>query len=275
MPRLRDRHVRWALTPIAIGALAWPVAITAMIAVRSSTALAQVGLLAFVLDPEWAPSRSRWLISQLAATTVVSSLAAIGLAAPVSLGLALHLRWFAGPIPAGGVRLVLGVLAGVPSVVYGLVALTVWVPLVRAVQPPGLSLLAASITLAIMITPTLALGADAALQGVEAGPVRAAAALGLGPVDTTRAVLLPLAAPGLRVAVVVAITRALGETMALLMVAGNAVSWPSSPFVPVRTLTGGIAVEMAYATGVHRSALFVCGLLLLLLVSLLALGGRR
>ncbi|MFZ5477196.1 MAG: ABC transporter permease subunit, partial [Myxococcota bacterium] len=169
----------------------------------------------------------------------------------------------------------LGVLAGLPSVVVGLAALLVVVPAIRSVAPPGLSVLAAVITLAAMVLPTLAIGADAAFAQVDRGPVAAAHALGLAPVDVARGVLLPLAAPGLRAVGVVALARALGETMALLMVAGNTVAWPTSPFVSFRTLTGGLAMEMAYAGSLHRAALFVAGLLLLGLVSAVALGARR
>ncbi|MEZ4323106.1 MAG: ABC transporter permease subunit [Myxococcota bacterium] len=263
---LRDRHVRGLLGVLVALASLLPLAIGGLVAHGASRALVSLGPLAFLTGGEWAPSRDHWFLLQMVAASIVSSAGAVGLAFPVSLGLALHLRWFAGPRAAGLVRASLGILAGTPSVVFGLVALQLVVPVLRALQPPGLSLGAAILTLAVMLLPTLGLGMDAALAQVPAGPVRAAAALGLDAWETTRAVLLPLAWPGLRTATVLALTRALGETMALLMVAGNTVAWPGSLFQPVRTLTGGIAVEMAYAAGDHRSALFVSALALFALV---------
>ena len=251
-----------------------PIGIGALVLQGAWRALVNLGPTSFLWGTAWAPSSGQWFIVQMIGATVVSSAGAVLLAAPPALGLALHLRWFATPLGARITRLVLGVLAGTPSVVFGLVALQLVVPLVRAVQPPGLSLAAAILTLAAMLLPTLGLGMDAALVQVPEAPVRAAHALGLGAWDTTRAVVLPLAWPGLRTAVVLALTRALGETMALLMVAGNTVAWPTSVFQPVRTLTGGIAVEMAYAAGDHRSALFVAALALFALVVLLS-GVRR
>ena len=120
--------------------------------------------------------------------------------------------------------------------------------------------------LSIMILPTIALSAEAALAGVPAEYRRAAAALGISRWSTVRHVVFPAARSGLFTGVLLETGRAIGETMAILMVCGNVIQTPTSLFDPVRTLTANIALEMAYAMGSHRSALFASGLLLLILI---------
>ena len=151
--------------------------------------------------------------------------------------------------------------------VYGLVVL---VPLIGRLHPPGPSLLAGILVLAIMILPTIALLADASFAAVPASHLRGAASLGLSRWGTLRGVVFPVARSGLFTGVILATGRAIGETMAILMVAGNVVKTPDSLFAPMRTLTANIALEMAYATGSHRSALFVSGLVLMAMIVALA-----
>ncbi|MGH8553486.1 MAG: PstC family ABC transporter permease, partial [Methylococcales bacterium] len=167
-------------------------------------------------------------------------------------------------------RVVLTLLAGIPSVVYGLWGLTVLVPLIGRLQAPGASLLAAILILSLMILPTIALTSAASLAGVPREWLMACDALGLSRRGRILGVALPAAAAGIQSGVLLAIARALGETMAVLMVAGNVVRYPSGLFEPVRVLTANIALEMAYATGPHRAGLFASGLLLTLLVLVLA-----
>jgi phosphate transport system permease protein len=126
-----------------------------------------------------------------------------------------------------------------------------------------------------MILPTIALVSEAALTGVPARYRRGAAALGLSRWTTLRGVILPAARSGLFTAVILGMGRAIGETMAVLMVAGNVVRVPDSVFAPMRTLTANIALEMAYALGDHRSALFLSGLLLMAMVVVLVLTAER
>lgn len=161
-------------------------------------------------------------------------------------------------------------LAGIPSVVYGLWGLTVLVPLVSQWEPPGASLISAMLILALMILPTVALTSEAALAAVSHANLQGASALGLSRKGIVLGVALPSARKGIQTGVILATMRALGETMAVLMVAGNVVQTPTSLFDPVRMLTANIALEMPYAMGEHRAALFASGLLLMLIVTLLA-----
>jgi phosphate transport system permease protein len=166
-------------------------------------------------------------------------------------------------------RRLIELLAGIPSVVYGFWGLVVLVPLIGRIHPPGQSLLAGILILTIMILPTIALMADASLSNIPPEYLRGAAALGLSRHTTVRSVVLPAAKSGLFTGVILETGRAIGETMAILMVAGNVVQLPQSVFDPIRTLTANIALEMAYATGNHRAALFVSGLVLMIVIIVL------
>jgi phosphate transport system permease protein len=145
----------------------------------------------------------------------------------------------------------------------------VLVPLISRIHPPGPSLLTGIFVLALMILPTIALVADTSLGNVPPSYLQGAAALGLGRWAIVRGVAMPAARAGLSTAVVLGTGRAIGETMAVLMVCGNVVQMPEGLFSPVRTLTANMALEMAYAMADHRSALFVSGLVLMALVGLL------
>jgi len=164
----------------------------------------------------------------------------------------------------------LNLLAGIPSVVYGLWGLTELVPLIGRWQPPGASLLAAILVLTLMILPTVALTSFSALAAVPGDILAGAAALGITRKGQIISVALPAARNGISGGVLLAMARALGETMAVLMVAGNVVQNPTGLFEPVRSLTANIALEMAYATDHHRAGLFASGLFLTLLVLALA-----
>jgi phosphate transport system permease protein len=174
------------------------------------------------------------------------------------------------PAPlAGTYRRLVELLAGIPSVVYGFWGLVVLVPIIRGWAPPGPSLLAGILVLTIMVLPTIALFADAALANVPREELRAAAAVGLGRWGTLRGVVFPHARAGLVTGVILQTGRAIGETMAILMVCGNIVKMPGHIADPIRTLTSNIALELGYAVDDHRSALFVSGLLLVGMIILL------
>jgi phosphate transport system permease protein len=227
---------------------------------------------------EWQPAEGRYNLVPMMAGTMLASLAAMLLAAPLGVASALFCRYYAPPRLARLYRGMIGLLAGIPSVVFGFWGLTVLVPLVGEWQPPGASLLTASFILALMILPTVAASSEAALSAVPAAYRQGASALGLSLRASIVGVLLPGARAGIFAGLMLSMARALGETMAVMMVAGNVVQIPESLFDPMRTLTANIALEMAYATGDHRGALFVSGLALIimaLVLSSLAMQARR
>lgn len=273
--RLGDRAVAGLLGPSAWLVAALPVLLLAFVAAEAAPALWEYGPVAFLTDARWGPTTGRVGLAPMLAGSVVSSFLAVAVAAPWAVAFAVHVNHFAPAWLAAVARGTVGLLAGIPSVVFGLVALTHLVPLLAPEHPPGLGLGVAVVTLTAMIVPTAAAAADAAVRQVPAEGPLAARALGLGAWDAARSVVLPMAAPGIRAGLLLALGRAIGETMAVLMVAGNTVQYPTGPFTPFRTLTGNVAVEMSYATGLHRSALFVSALALLgLVVAVLALHGR-
>ncbi len=236
---------------------------------EASPALASLGPKPFVADEIWLPGAGRFALLPMVAATLLVAGGALLLAVPMGVGSAVFCRFYAPGWIAGSYRRVIQLLAGIPSVVYGLWGLDRLVPLIGRWHPPGPSLLAAVLVLALMILPTVALVAEASLAQVSASSIRGALALGLSRWSMVRRVALPSARSGVAAGILLAAGRALGETMAVMMVCGNVVQWPRSIFDPVRTLTANIALEMAYAMDVHRAALFVSGLVVTGLVLLL------
>ncbi|MGE3163287.1 MAG: phosphate ABC transporter permease subunit PstC [Planctomycetota bacterium] len=244
--------------------------IVACVATWALPAIRDVGLARFVSDGSWHPREGTYDLLPMLVGSLLVTAGAVACAAPIGI-LAAVCANFHAPAPlAWLLRRTFEVLGAVPSVVFGLWGLVSIVPWVAAIAPPGPSLFSAMAVLALMIVPTVALTADAALRAVPAELIRGAVALGLGRAGVLRHVVIPTARPGLVAGNVLAVGRALGETMAVLMVCGNVVQIPGSLFDPVRTVTANIALEMGYATGSHRSALFVSALALVLLVALLA-----
>ena len=237
--------------------------ILAFLVLEAAPALSAIGPAHFVSDPSWHPSSGLYNMTPMLVASLAITAGAVLLAAPLGVASALFCHFYAPPKLARLYRAFIQLLAGIPSVVFGFWALVVLVPVLAP------SLLAGILILALMILPTVALIADSSIAQVPPDQLRAAAALGLTRWSTIRGVILPSARSGLVTALILATARAIGETMAVLMVCGNVVKLPKQLSDPVRTLTANIALEMSYAGGLHRSALFVSGLLLLALVALL------
>lgn len=245
--------------------------ILAFLLLESWPALHALGPRRFVQDASWHPSggptSGTFLLTTMLAASLLATVGALVLATPPSVAVAMCCQYYCHPIIASITRHGLFVMAGVPSVVYGFWGLTVLAPLIRQWQAPGQSLLAAMIVLAIMITPTIAILSERAFAALPKDLSHAAAALGLSRWTTIRRVLLPAASGRIKGAIVLASGRAIGETMAVLMVSGNVIQAPKGLLLPVRTLTANIALELGYALDFHRAALFVSGLLLALTVT--------
>lgn len=246
-----------------------------LLLVEAAPALSTLGPGQWLADPGWQPSGGRYNLLPMIVGSALVALGALLLAVPLGLGAALFAQFYAPPGVARLWRRGLELMAGIPSVVYGFWALLVLVPLIRTLAPPGQSLLAGILVLALMILPTVAVTADAALAALPRALLSAARALGLGRVSRITRVALPAARAGILTGIVLALGRAVGETLAVLMVAGNVVQVPGSLLDPFRALTANIALEMAYAAELHRSALFVCGLVLFVItVGLVLLAAR-
>lgn len=220
----------------------------------------------------WDPKGGRYGMLVFLAGTLTTTAGGLLLGTPLAIGSALFLAQMAPrrvrSIMTGGVEL----LAGVPSIVLGWLGFTVMVPWIRAATgDSGTGILAASIILGIMVIPTITTIAKDALEAVPESYLQAALAMGATRWQTIRRVLLPAAKPGLLVAEILGMGRAIGETMAVAMVIGPASAFPRSLTSPTHTLTTKILIEMGESTGIQRSALFAMGLVLLLLAMLIIL----
>lgn len=266
-----DLPLLWTLRMLAALAGAITLLIVAFLILEAWPALQTPGLSHFLTDASWFPASTtpQFNLVPMVAGTLAATLGAMLLATPLGIAAALFSRFYAPPTVATWFRRLLELLAGIPSVVYGFWGLVVLTPLIRQWAPPGQSLLAAILVLSLMILPTIALLSETALRSVPRAYLQGAAALGLSRWATIRGVALPAAHCGIVSSILLAAGRAIGETMAVLMVAGNIVKVPDSLFAPVRTLTANIALELGYALDGHRAALFVSGLILLALIVLL------
>ena len=224
-----------------------------------------------VTDDAWNPAGRQFNLTPMIFGSLLATFGSALLAAPIGIGVAIFLNYYSPKKIGWAVRRLVEIMAGVPSVVYGLWGLSVLVPLIASISPieQGQSLLAGILILAFMTIPTIIVAADAAIQAVPTQQVHAAAALGLGTRATVWSIVLPSARFGLLSAVILQFARAIGETMAVLMVCGNLVETPDSIFASVRTLTSNIALEMGYADDHHRSILFLSGLVGLVIVAVL------
>lgn len=272
MSRLNaDTRLEFSLMTTAVLSAALLVLVVAFLLKESWPALQGMGWWRFISSEGWYPLDQQYSLAPMLIATAITGIGALLLAAPFGIAVAVFSVFYAPPATAGALQNLIGLMAGIPSVVYGFWGLTVLVPLIAAWEPPGASLLAAVIVLALMVLPTVMLTTKAALLAVPGASLMGATALGITRQGIILHIALPAAQARINAGILLATARALGETMAVLMVAGNVVQLPSSVFDPIRVLTANMALEMAYATGEHRSALFVSGLVLTGLVTVLTL----
>ena len=264
-----DTLTLWLLRGAAGAAMGVVLLILLFLAIESWPALRHISIERFLTDPSWNPGENLYNLAPMLSGTLYAAAGALLLATPLGIASALFIVYYASPHAASIYRRLVELLAGIPSVIYGFWGLTTLVPLINQLHPPGASLLAGILVLTLMILPTIALTAYAALLAVPGEYMVGATALGLSRWGMIRGVALPAAKKGIAAGVILAAGRAIGETMALLMVTGNVVQNASSLFEPIRTLAANIALEMPYAMNDHRAALFVSGLTLMLLVMLL------
>ncbi len=264
-----DRTSKYIVLICASVSIVILLAIAIFIVKEGLPAFREVGLFNFLFGTEWRPGRDEFGILPMIIGSVVVTLGAMILAVPLGIGCAILLAEVAPPRIRALLRPAVELLVGIPSVVYGLVGMILLVPMVRQIGGSGYSIAAASIVLMAMVLPTIISISEDSIRAVPRGHKEAALALGATRWQTIWHVLLPAARPGIVAGVILGMGRAIGETMAMIMVIGNAVIIPTSPLDPARTLTGNIAVEIMYATGVHRSALFATGVVLLVLIIIL------
>lgn len=249
------------------------VLICLFIILKSLPFFTEVGITALWQDRSWAPTEGLYNLVPMLVGSLLVTLGAVILAGPTGVLLAIFGHYYAPSWLRSIYRGLMELLSGIPSVVYGFWGLIVLVPWINQYAAPGASLIGACIILAIMVLPLVVLAADSAFSQTPKQWLVAADALALQRWSKVWRIVLPNALPSILSGVTLQTGRALGETMAVLMVCGNIVQIPGSLFDPIRTLTANIALEMAYATETHVHALFVSGLILLMLtIALVYLG---
>ncbi|MGI6028870.1 MAG: phosphate ABC transporter permease subunit PstC [Candidatus Heteroscillospira sp.] len=256
-------------------AIGFVLLITIYLIISGIPAIREVGLWNFLFGTVWDSTNKtdpQFGILPMILTSIYGTCGAVVIGVPIGFLMALFLAKAAPPKLAAVIRPAVDLLAGIPSVVYGLVGMIVLVPAIRVAfnLPAGDSLLAAIIVLTIMILPSIISVSETALRAVPKEYEEASLALGATELETYFRVSAPAAKSGIAAAVVLGIGRAIGEAMAILMVAGNVANMPSL-FKSVRFLTTGIAVEMAYSSpgSLQRNALYSIGLVLFVFIMLI------
>lgn len=281
-----DRYIRYLLLAAALSAVAIVFLIVLFTMAEAWESVEKIGVQAMLLGTIWRPGSivgaesGQFGLLPMIVGSILSTLGALVLGVPLSVGTAILLAEVAPPLVREIIRPAVELLAGIPSVVYGLFGMVVLAPLIREMVPlpynTGFGLLNASVILAVMIMPTVANIAEDAIRAVPRHYKEGSLALGATHWQTICNVILPAARSGIVAAVILGIGRALGETMAVIMVIGNSIAIPrplnDNPLTiflsSARTLTGNIAVEINYAAGPHRSALFFTGVLLFVMIFL-------
>ncbi len=248
--------------------------ITIYLVISGIPAIRKIGLLHFLLGKEWASTaqQPQYGILPFILTSIYGTAGAIFIGVPIGFMTAVYLSKIAGQKVKGMIETAVSLLAGIPSVVYGLVGMMVLVPGIRLIFriPDGASLFAAIVVLAIMILPSIIKVSLTALEAVPKEYEDASLALGATPIETYFRVSVPAAKSGIAAAVVLGVGRAIGEAMAIMMVAGNAPNMPEI-FQSVRFLTTAVASEMSYAAegSLQKQALFSIALVLFLFIMMI------
>lgn len=270
MKNFKEKSTESIFFVIALSSLSVLALISVFILIKGIPIISKVGLFNFIFGMKWAPSQGAFGIFPMIIGSVSVTIGAAILGVPIAICCSIFLAEFA-PAPLRNIfRPAIQLLAGIPSVVYGFWGVLFIVPTIRKyLGGPGLSILAGSIILAIMILPTIISISEVSLLALPRQYKEGGLAMGLTHWQTIYSIMLPAAKSGIVSAIILGIGRAIGETMAVIMVLGNAVAIPESILDPVRTLTTNIGIEMGYASGEHQQALFATGIVLFVIIMIL------
>ena len=269
---LREGVARVLFATAAALSIAAVALICLFLLVNGVPAMAEIGLPEFLFGTTWRPANDLYGIFPMIVGSLYVTAGAIVVGVPGGLLTAVYLSRFARGRVGSFLRSGVELLAGIPSVVYGFFGLVIIVPFVRLLGPgTGLSVLAASLILGIMILPTIITVTQSALDAVPARYYEGALALGVDHEHAVFKVVAPAAASGIMAAIVLGLGRAIGETMAVVMVAGNMPIIPDSLLSGVRTMTANIVLEMGYAADLHREALIATGVVLFVFILLITM----
>lgn len=255
-------------------AVAFVLIITGFLIVSGIPAIKEIGITDFLFGTKWASTaaNSSYGILPFILSSVYGTAGAIVIGVPIGLMCAIFLAKMSGDKTSGLVRSAVDLLSGIPSVVYGLLGMIIIVPAVREIfnLPDGANLFSAIIVLSIMILPSVISVSETAIRAVPKEYEEASLALGATKTETVFKVIVPAAKSGILTSVVLGIGRAIGEAMAVMMVAGNVANMPNL-FTSVRFLTTAVASEMSYSSGLQRQALFSIALVLFIFIMIINL----
>lgn len=266
----KEKLIRLSLLMIAFSAVSILLIITIFIFGEGMPVMVKYGLRKFLFGLDWFPlERSYGLLPMIIGSLMVTG-GALVIGVPFGLACAVVLTEFSSKRLRRFLKPIIELLAGIPSVVYGFIGVVILIPFIRDhLGGPGFSVLASSVILGIMILPTIISISIDSLEAVPRTYREGSIALGATRWQTTRMVMFPAAKSGIIASIILGMGRAIGETMAVIMVAGNAATIPRSLLDPVRTLTSNIALELGYAAGEHRQALFATGVILFVIIMIL------
>ena len=263
------KYVFLAAACVSVGAV---ILICIFMFANGVPAMVKIGFGKFLFGMKWKPGLDLFGIFPMIMGSIVVTLGAIVLGVPVGILTAVFLARFSPKRFHSVLKSGVDLLAGIPSVVYGFFGLTAIVPLIGKIGGgSGTSILAASIVLAVMILPTIIGVSEAAIRSVPSGYYEGSLALGACKERSVFFAELPAARSGIVAGIILGVGRAVGETMAVIMVAGNQAVMPRGLFKGVRTLTANIVLEMGYASGLHREALIATAVVLFFFILIINL----
>lgn len=235
-------------------------------------AFAKIGIFQFLLGSQWSPGRDIYGIAPMVVGSIYVTAGALLVGVPIGLLTAVFMARFCPKWLYKALKPAVNLLAGIPSILYGFFGMMVLVPMFRQVFPgSGKSMLTASVLLGMMILPTIVSVSESAIAAVPSGYYEGARALGASHEEAVFFTVVPAAKSGILAGVVLGVGRAVGETMAVVMVAGNQAVFPESLFRGARTLTANIVLEMGYAADLHREALIATAVVLFVFILLINL----
>lgn len=265
-----ERVIQLFLFLCALIAVLGVILISYFIVKEGLPVIQKVGFFNFLLGKQWAPTQQIYGIYPMILGSILTTLGALVIGVPIGVGCAVFLAEIAKPKVANIIRPGIELLAGIPSVVYGLYGLVVIVPFIRKTfNNQGFSILAGSLILAVMILPTIINISESAIRSVPKEYKEGSLALGGSHWQAIYKVIVPAARSGIIAGIILGMGRAIGETMAVIMITGNSTLIPESILSPIRTLTGNIGIEMGYASGEHQQALFATGIVLFMFIMIL------
>ena len=279
--KLKEKIGKAVFAAAAVICVIAVVAIFAFLIYKSIPAFGKLGVFRFMFGDNWSPDRLDTYDSPLSGTYGILTMIAGTLTATVGALLvggvlgyftAIFLAFYCPPAPRRVLSAVINLLAGIPSVVYGFFGIVFLLPLLARIAPNnGSGLLATSLILGIMILPTVVSLSRTSLEAVPRSYYEGSVAMGATHSETVFRIMSPAARSGITASLILGIGRALGETMAVVMVAGNAPAYPSGLFSSFRVLTANIVMEMGYSADLHREALIATGVVLFVFILLINL----